>query len=38
LTIEGKKIAEGMGNSKKTAEQRAAEIACKLLNIPDREE
>jgi dsRNA-specific ribonuclease len=27
-----------MGNSKKAAEQRAAEIACQKLNIPDKEE
>lgn len=36
LLLEEKEIAQGMGNSKKAAEQRAAEIACNLLNIPDR--
>ncbi len=38
LTLEDKELSQGMGNSKKAAEQRAAEIACGLLNIPDKEE
>lgn len=38
LKLEEKEIAQAMGNSKKAAEQRAAEIACNLLNIPDRSE
>jgi ribonuclease III len=38
LTLEDKELSQGMGNSKKAAEQRASEIACGLLNIPDKEE
>lgn len=38
LSMDDNEISQGMGNSKKAAEQRAAEIACQKLNIPDREE
>jgi dsRNA-specific ribonuclease len=36
--MDDNELSQGMGNSKKAAEQRAAEIACQKLNIPDKEE